>query len=129
MRLVLSLRGYVEGEAEGELVVVNQRISFYGEVRDGKLVDGRSIAGKILVALGTRGSTVAPYILYGLSKRGLAPRAIIVSSIEPMLVAGCVLSSIPLAGGIPSETIKQIHDGCQGKLVVKPPAAEAIIEC
>ncbi len=129
MEIVVKLRGYVEGVAEAPLVVVKHRISFYGEVHEGKLVDGRALANRILVAEGTRGSTVAPYIIYGLSKKGQAPKAIVVSKIEPMLVAGCVMASIPLAGGLPRNIIDKLRDGCKGKLVVEPPSAQMIITC
>ena len=124
-----KLRGHIGGEARAPVVVVKQRISFYGEVREGRLVDGRVIAGRILVAKGTRGSTVAPYILYGLKKRGLAPLGIVVSKVEPMIVAGCVMSSIPLASGIPVDTLEELRDGCEAVLVVNPPQGELVIRC
>ncbi|ALL00552.1 putative aconitase subunit 2 [Pyrodictium delaneyi] len=130
-KLCLELRGIVEGRAIGETVVVKNRLSFYGEVdpEKGTLVDGRSIAGKILVMEGGRGSTVGPYILYALSRRGLAPSAIVVVEAEPILVAGAVMASVPLVAGLPRDLLHKLHDGCRVELESVPPKAVLAIEC
>ena len=91
-------RVLVPGEGRGETVKA-EALSFYGEVdpRTGKLVDGRSITGKVLVVGRPRGSTVGSYTIYGLRYYGREPAAIIVdSSADPILVAGAVLAGIPL---------------------------------
>ncbi|MCE4600754.1 MAG: DUF126 domain-containing protein [Desulfurococcales archaeon] len=91
-------RVLVPGEGRGEAVKV-EALSFYGEVdpRTGKLVDGRSITGKVLVVGRPRGSTVGSYTIYGLKYYGRKPAAIIVESgADPILVAGAVLADIPL---------------------------------
>ncbi|BEP18099.1 hypothetical protein PYJP_14510 [Pyrofollis japonicus] len=130
-KIILRLKGHVRGAARAPLLVVNKRISFYGEVDKDKglLLDGRSVANRILITKGTRGSTVAPYIIYGLKKKGLAPAAIVVSSIEPMIVAGCVMSSIPLASGFPEKYFEKVSDECMGELRVEPPEAFLLITC
>jgi len=91
-------RPLLPGEGSGEAVVV-EALSFYGEVdpREGRLTDGRSIAGRVLVIGRVRGSTVGSYIVYGLRYYGKAPRAIIVEGdADPILVAGAVMAGIPL---------------------------------
>ena len=121
----LLLRGLVEGRACGPLLIVDRSISFYGEVDPdtGVLKGVGSIAGKILVFRGSRGSTVGPYIMYALRRRGLAPAGIVVSKAEPMLVAGAVLAEIPLAEGITGEAIAKLQAGVKAVLEVKPPQA------
>ncbi len=106
-------RPVVPGHAEGEVVVV-ESISFYGDVNvdKGVLVDGRSIAGKILLARRSRGSTVGPYILYALKRRGNAPRAIILTSrSDPVLVAGAVIAEVTLVDSVPEDVMKFVGDG------------------
>jgi len=105
-------RVIVGGSVVGEAVVV-ESISFYGDVdpNTGVLVDGRSIAGKILVAHRSRGSTVGSYIMYSLARSGVAPKAIILSLAEPIIVAGAVISSIPLIDRIPGEFFSIVRDG------------------
>lgn len=95
----LKVEPVVSGECRGKLVVVNRYISFFGEVDPEKGLlkeESLSLEGAVLAFKGTRGSTVAPYILYAMSKSGKKVACIIVEEVEPMLVAGCVLSEIPL---------------------------------
>ncbi len=85
---------------EGEALVVRRSISFLGDVdpETGSLKElGISVAGKVLIAEGFRGSTVGSYVLYALRKRGRAPLAVVMKRLDPVVVAGCVLSSIPIA--------------------------------
>ncbi len=105
-------RVLVEGEAEGEAVVV-ESISFYGDVdpERGILADGRSIEGKILVARRSRGSTVGSYVIYALKEYGKAPKAILMGRSEPIVIAGAVLSNIPLVDSLPDEFFNSVKDG------------------
>lgn len=116
-----ELRGLVEGRARGRLLVLHEPISFYGDVdpETGRYVDGRSVAGRIIVAPAARGSTVGAYILYALWKHGLAPAGIIVGVVDPVLVAGAVLTNTPLAQGV----LEGVVDGEEAELVVEPPRA------
>jgi len=102
----------VEGSAEGEALVVDT-LSFYGDVdpETGALVDGRSIAGRILLVRRGRGSTVGSYIIYSLKVNGRAPLAILMERSEPIIVAGAVLAGIPLVDSLPRELFDQVRDG------------------
>jgi Uncharacterized conserved protein len=106
-------RPVVAGDADGEVVIVDS-ISFYGDVNVelGSLVDGRVIAGKIVLARRSRGSTVGPYVLYALKRKGRAPKAIILSSrSDPVLVAGAVLAEVVLVDGVPEDIMDYVRDG------------------
>ncbi|MEM4717324.1 MAG: DUF126 domain-containing protein [Desulfurococcaceae archaeon] len=103
MSLVLDrikLKPIVLGDCKGEVLFLDTYLSFFGEVdpETGCLRgDAKTcIDGKILVFRGSRGSTVGPYILYALSRRGKQPTCMIVNHIEPMLIAGSIMSDIPL---------------------------------
>ncbi len=117
-------RPLVEGEAEGELLVTSQPISFYGGVdpetsrivEKGHELEGKSLAGKILVFPYGKGSTVGSYILLRLKKKGLAPAAVINRVSEPIIIIGCMISNIPLLDGIDISTLKT---GIHAKVVVK----------
>ncbi len=106
-------RPVVPGDVEGFVLRV-ESISFYGDVdsESGRLYDGRSVSGRVVVAEKSRGSTVGPYILYALKERGLAPKAILlVSRSDPVLVAGAVLSNIVLVDSLPGEALEVLRDG------------------
>ncbi|HIC98823.1 MAG TPA: DUF126 domain-containing protein [Pyrodictiaceae archaeon] len=95
---VVSGRTIVEGEATAKLLVIKEPISFYGEVdaSTGVYRDGRSMRNRIVIAPGVRGSTVGAYIIYAMKKCGVAPKALVLGNIDPVVVVGCVLTSIPL---------------------------------
>lgn len=111
----LALRGIVEGSAEGSLVVIDDYISFLGDIdpKSGILrrkgFEGIDIRGKILVFRGARGSTVGPYIIYSMAKNGVAPSAMVVAKADQIVVTGCVVSNIPL-GEVLSFSISSLRD-------------------
>ncbi len=89
----LSLTGrLLHGEGvRGKLLVIPHSVSFYGELEEGVPSD------TILLVESTRGSTVAPYVMYRLARRNRAPRAILVwKTAEPMIVAGAVIAGVTL---------------------------------
>ncbi len=120
-------RPLVPGRARGEAVVVRGAISFYGDVDParGLLRDGRSLAGKVLVAERSRGSTVGSYVIMGLRYSGRAPAAILMVEAEPIVVAGAVLAGVPLVDRLPAEILDRVRDGWiievdeQGKVVAE----------
>ena len=106
------------GRASGPALVTGQAISFLGNVNpvSGLVVDpahelfGQSIAGKVLVFPGGKGSTVGSYVIYQLKKRGLAPAAMINLRSEPIVAVGAIISGIPLVDGV-LEWVLQIESG------------------
>ncbi len=83
-------------------------MSFLGgvDVRTGRLADpeseacGRSIRGRILCFPFGKGSTVGSYAMYQLRLNGKAPKAIVNSSAEPIVVTGAIMSDIPMVDGV-----------------------------
>ena len=102
------------GRASGPALVTGQAISFLGNVNPetGIVVDpahelfGESIAGKVLIFPGGKGSTVGSYVIYQLKKRGLAPAAMINLLSEPIVAVGAVISGIPLVDRVPEEVLR-----------------------
>jgi len=95
-----KVKPVITGPCFGEVVLVDSYISFFGEVNpdQGCLVvqENTCFRDKVFIFRGTRGSTVAPYVIYALRKNNTAPKCILVAELEPMLIAGCVLAEIPL---------------------------------
>jgi predicted aconitase with swiveling domain len=102
------------GEAEGEALVSNEGISFYGGVdpdtgivtEKGHPLEGKNISGKILVFPTGKGSTVGSYTIYRLKKNGKAPLAIINKECETVVAVGAIISEIPCVDKIDTESIK-----------------------
>lgn len=114
----LAGRTIAEGTAEGEVLVSTEPISFYGAVdtktgefiEEGHQLEGKNVAGKVLVFPKGKGSTVGSYVLYGLSKEGTAPAAIVNHETETIVATGAILGEIPCVDGI-DDAVTRFEDG------------------
>lgn len=96
-------RKIFKGKIAGEALVTGDDISFYGGcdpetgeiVEKGHHLEGKSVAGKILVFPSGKGSTVGSYVLYALKKAEKAPLAIVNKVMDPVVAVGCIISEIP----------------------------------
>lgn len=104
----LKGRKIYKGKVVGEVLLTSHDISFYGGcdpdtgeiVEKGHELEGKSVAGKILVFPTGKGSTVGSYVLYALSKSGKAPLAIVNRETDPVVAVGSIISEIPTVDGI-----------------------------
>jgi len=111
--MLLQGRPVNPGKVEGEALVSKEPIGFYGGVdpktgifiERGHELEGQSLKGRILVFPNGKGSTVGPYVIYGLHKNGVAPLAIINKETETIVATGVILSGIPCVDRIPVEKI------------------------
>lgn len=102
------------GKAKGIAIVSKEPIGFYGGINiktgivieKGHPLEGKSIKGKILVFPCGKGSTVGSYVIYGLTKNGVAPKAIINKETETIVATGVILAGIPCVDHIEIEKIK-----------------------
>ncbi|MFX0074750.1 MAG: DUF126 domain-containing protein [Candidatus Hermodarchaeota archaeon] len=127
----LSGRKIYKGTVEGEAIVTNDGISFYGGVdpETGKIVEvgheleGQSITGKVLVFPTGKGSTVGSYTMYRMKKNNTAPLAIVNKEIDTIIAVGCIISEIPCVDKININYIKTgqklIVNGSIGTVEVK----------
>jgi predicted aconitase with swiveling domain len=100
------LRGRVikAGQARGLALVSPEPIGFFGMVdaetgivvEKGHPLEGKSVAGRVLVFPTGKGSTVGSYSLYRLAKGGLAPAAIVNAESDPIVAVGAIISDIPM---------------------------------
>jgi len=112
----LAGRKIFAGKASGQALVSSQPVSFYGGVdpdsgivvEKGHPLEGKSVAGKILVFPSGKGSTVGSYTLYRMKKNGVAPAAIINKECEAIVAVGAIISEIPCIDRI---DIEKIADG------------------
>jgi len=112
----LKGRGIVEGSCKAEALVSSNPISFLGGVdpADGKIIEknhdlcGECIKDKVLCFPYGHGSTVGSYVMYSLAKKGLAPKAILNKTADPVVVVGAIIAEIPMIDQI---DIKQIRTG------------------
>jgi predicted aconitase with swiveling domain len=104
------------GRGEGLALVSMAPIGFLGGVdpetgvviEKGHPLEGRSIAGRVLVFPTGKGSTVGSYTIYRLARNGCGPAAIINAESEAIVAVGAIISDIPMVDCI---DVEQIHDG------------------
>ncbi len=102
------------GKAEGEAIVSKEPIGFYGNVdpktgvviEKGNPLEGENIKDKILVFPCGKGSTVGSYVIYGLAKNDVGPKAIINEETETIVATGAILAGIPCVDQIDIKKIK-----------------------
>jgi len=112
--MILHGRKIFAGKVKGKALISEQPISFYGGVdpntgvvvEKGHPLEGKSIAGKILVFPTGKGSTVGTYTLYRLKKNGKAPKAMVLKECEAIVAVGAILAEIPCVDKINTEKIK-----------------------
>ena len=119
------------GKVEGEAIVSTEPIGFYGgvDINTGKVIEkdhpleGRSVTDKILVFPCGKGSTVGSYVVYGLQKNGVGPKAIVNKETETIVATGVILAGIPCVDQIDIEKIKEgdklLVDADNGKVEIK----------
>ncbi len=102
------------GVVEGEAIVSSEAIGFYGGIdaktgdviEKGHELEGQNVKDKILVFPMGKGSTVGSYVIYGLKKNGVAPKAIVNKETETIVATGAILAGIPCVDGIDIDQIK-----------------------
>lgn len=117
----LKGRSIFPGKIQGEALVTDEAISFFGGVdpETGVVVErshalhGQSIAGKVLVFPTGKGSTVGSYTLYRLKLNGHAPLAILNAECETITAVGCIIAEIPCVDQLP---IHKIPPGSQVRI-------------
>ncbi len=108
-----------KGIAEGEVLSTDEAITFLGGVDSetgivverGHELEGKSVAGKVLVFPRGKGSTVGSYVIYGLKKNGKAPAAIINLEAEEIVATGAILANIPMLDSIEERHFKLLKSG------------------
>jgi len=117
--IVLKGHKAAKGKAEGEALVSDKPFCFLFQVdtKTGVVIqknndwEGISLAGKILVFPVGKGSTATSYVLYEMARRGTQPKGIINLIADPVIVAGAILSNIPMVHKLDGNPIELIKTG------------------
>ncbi len=102
--IILKAHRISKGKAKGEALVTSQPLNLLGGldpdtgkvVERGHEIEGKSVAGKILVFPHGKGSTVGPWYFYAMCKRGNAPKAIINTKAEGVVAVSAIIADIPM---------------------------------
>jgi len=118
-------RAIIPGDTEGIAIVSRQAISFWGGIspETGEIIDwrhdcsGQVIAGKVFVFPAGKGSSTSSAVLLESIKNGVAPAAIILAKIDPILALGSIVADELYGKSVPIILLSQedfytIQDGC-----------------
>lgn len=108
-----------EGFAEGEALISTDDIMFYlidpktgVVIEKGHSLEGKSIAGKVLIFPGGKGSSVVQADgMYQLAMTQMAPKAMIIQYPDTVLVASSIIMEMPMVDRLEPEFYEQIKDG------------------
>jgi len=100
MSNVIQGRALIAGNAEGEAIVSNEPLSFWGgfDARTGEVIDqrhslaGTRITGKIFAIPSGRGSSSGSGLLLEGIRLGTAPAAMILSHADQILALGAIVA-------------------------------------
>ncbi len=120
----IKCRSISRGVAQGRVLISHDAISFLGNVdpKTGIVVEqehdlyGKSIKNRVLVFPHGKGSTVGSYVLYQLSKNGVAPSAMINIESEPIVAVGAIISDIPLVDRLETDPYEVLKNGTLVKI-------------
>lgn len=111
---VLQGRVIKSGRGEGPALVSPAPIGFLGGVdpdtgivlEPGHPLQGRSVAGKVLVFPTGKGSTVGSYTILRLGRGGHGPAAIVNAESEAIVAVGAIIADIPMVDQIDISLIR-----------------------
>ncbi|MCX6028547.1 MAG: DUF126 domain-containing protein [Chloroflexi bacterium] len=114
--LVLHGRVIKAGRGEGRALVSSAPIGFLGGVdpdtgivlEPGHPLQGKSVAGTVLVFPTGKGSTVGSYTVLRLARSGHAPAAMVNAESEAIVAVGAIIADIPMVDQV---DISLIRDG------------------
>lgn len=97
----LGGRTLVEGEAQGEVLVLDEPLSFWGglDPEDGRIIDahhpqhGAVVTGRVLVMPSGRGSSSASSVIAEALRLGTGPAAIVLAETDPIIVVGVLVAA------------------------------------
>ncbi len=115
----IKARGVVKGCAEGEALVADATLSFWGEVDavTGKVIavghplEGESLRGRVLVIRSTKGSSGTPMILNLAKLEGNAPVAFVNVEVDSLAALGCIVNEIPMVTDLERDPFGAIATG------------------
>ncbi len=117
-------RSISRGIGRGEVLLCKEAISFLGDI-DPKTgicvapkhaIEGKCIAGKVLVFPQGRGSTVGSYVILQLAKNNKAPAAMVNLEAEPIIAVGAIISKIPMVDKLEKDPLTFLKDGQKVKV-------------
>ncbi len=117
--ITIKGRKVVGGTAEGEALIADERVSFWGGTDPtqgivhevGSKFEGKSFAGKVFIFRFTKGSSGTSAYINIAKRLGVAPAAIINTELDSLCVLGCAIADIPMMTDLDQDPFAVIKTG------------------
>jgi predicted aconitase with swiveling domain len=117
--ITIKGRKVVGGKAEGEALIADERVSFWGGTDPtrgivhevGNKFEGKSFAGKVFIFRFTKGSSGTSAYINIAARLGVAPAAIINTELDSLCVLGCAVADIPMMTDLDQDPFTVIGNG------------------
>ncbi len=132
MGVIVSGRAVVPGEAVGVVLRSYRTISLWGGIdpETGRIIDprndrcGASLAGRVFVFPGEKGSSTGSAVLLELVRREIAPAALVTGSIAPVAALGSVVAEELYGKPVPvvlvtEEDLDELQDGVRVRVTTE----------
>jgi predicted aconitase with swiveling domain len=86
---------------------------------------GRSYVGRILVLDVAKGGVATAWMLHEMAARGMAPAALVLNTVNPIMVQGAALAGMTLIAGFDRDITAAIADGAA--VAIEPDADTPLI--
>lgn len=86
---------------------------------------GESYVGKILILDTAKGGVASAWMLNEMTSRGVVPLALVLNSVNPILVQGAALADLPMLAGFEEDITAAIVSGSE--VEVNPKAGELTV--
>ncbi len=74
---------------------------------------GQSYVGRILVLDGAKGGVATAWMLHEMAARGIAPAALVLNRVNPIMVQGAALAGFTLLSGFDVDITRAVPDGAE----------------
>lgn len=117
--MILTARHGIGGAVRGEALVARDGFSARYDLdrikgvfsRPTHKLAGQSYAGKILVLDTAKGGVATAWMLRDMAARGLVPLAIVLNSVNPILVQGAAFGDVTMLVGFEGDVTAQVPHG------------------
>jgi hypothetical protein len=114
-------RSLVEGEARGEIIILDEPLSFWGgyEPATGRIIDprhpqhGMSLTGRIVAMAHGRGSSSSASVLAEALRLGTGPAGLVLERPDQILVTGSLVAGL-LYGVVCPVAVGKVPTGASG---------------
>ena len=117
--MIFTARQAIGARVRGQVLVAHDGFSARYDLdriqgrfsRPSHKLAGQSYAGKVLVLDTAKGGVATAWMLHEMASRGVVPLAVVLNSVNPILVQGAAFGGVTLLAGFDGDITAQVPHG------------------